>query len=77
MKRIDLTWKCQDCGYESPWWRGCERFLWCTECERLHTQAQRELIRASWADGGVEQEDTDEQEIRINLWRERHGIEVE
>jgi hypothetical protein len=28
-------WTCQRCGFRSPWWNGCGRFPFCTECERL------------------------------------------
>jgi hypothetical protein len=39
-----VLWYCADCGYKSPWWKGCERFKYCTECERRHLEVQRRQI---------------------------------
>lgn len=37
-------WYCADCGFKSRWWKGCERFKYCTECERRHLEIQRRQI---------------------------------
>jgi hypothetical protein len=34
------TWTCQRCGFRSPWWNGCGRFLYCTTCERIERNHQ-------------------------------------
>ena len=39
-----VLWSCTDCGFESPWWKGCERFKYCTECERRHLEIQRRQL---------------------------------
>ena len=36
-----VVWFCDDCGFKSPWWKGCERFKYCTECERKHAEIER------------------------------------
>jgi len=36
-----VVWFCDDCGFKSPWWRGCERFKYCTDCERKHAEIER------------------------------------
>ena len=37
-------WFCTDCGFQSRWWKGCERFKYCTDCERRHLEIQRRRI---------------------------------
>lgn len=39
------VWSCSDCGFESPWWKGCERFKYCTDCERRHLETQRRELK--------------------------------
>lgn len=39
------VWSCADCGFESPWWKGCERFKYCTDCERRHLEVQRRELQ--------------------------------
>jgi hypothetical protein len=39
------VWFCADCGFKSKWWKGCERFRYCTECERRHLEIQRRELR--------------------------------
>jgi hypothetical protein len=42
-----VVWVCDDCGFKSPWWRGCERFRYCTDCERVHSEIKRRQL-AIW-----------------------------
>jgi hypothetical protein len=39
------VWFCADCGFKSRWWKGCERFRYCTECERRHLEIERRALR--------------------------------
>jgi hypothetical protein len=39
-----VLWFCADCGFKSKWWKGCERFKYCTECERRHREIERRKI---------------------------------
>ena len=40
-------WSCSDCGFTSPWWKGCERFKYCTECEKRRAEESRRELRES------------------------------
>lgn len=35
------VWICDDCRFKCRWWRGCERFRYCTDCERKHREIER------------------------------------
>ena len=35
------VWVCDDCRFKCKWWRGCERFRYCTDCERKHREIER------------------------------------
>lgn len=49
-----VVWSCADCGFESPWWKGCERFKYCTDCERRHLETQRrEMIELAKKQGAA------------------------
>ena len=53
-----VRWSCTDCGFESPWWKGCERFKYCTDCERRHLEIQRrELIESEKQQGAATRND--------------------
>lgn len=39
-----VVWSCADCGFESPYWKGCERFKYCTDCERRHLEVERRQL---------------------------------
>jgi hypothetical protein len=55
------AWSCSDCGYESPWWKGCERFKYCTDCEQRHRATERrELQQSQKARGLGERNDVQE-----------------
>ena len=38
------VWICDDCRFKCKWWRGCERFRYCTDCERKHREIERRRI---------------------------------
>jgi hypothetical protein len=42
-----VVWVCADCGFKSKWWKGCERFKYCTECEQRHREIERRKIALS------------------------------
>jgi hypothetical protein len=35
------TWRCERCGFSSPYWLGCERFPLCTSCDANQRKANR------------------------------------
>lgn len=38
------VWICDDCRFKCKWWRGCERFRYCTDCERKHREIERRAL---------------------------------
>ena len=38
------VWVCDDCRFKCKWWRGCERFRYCTDCERKHREIERRQL---------------------------------
>src|SRR5262245_44287347 len=46
-------WSCSDCGFQSPWWKGCEQFDYCTECERRHREEDRRELQNQTKQGAT------------------------
>ncbi len=45
------TWRCERCGFASPWWVGGEHFKFCASCQRAEdrTEAARRRAQAQAA----------------------------
>jgi hypothetical protein len=39
-------WKCERCGFFSKAWLGCERWKFCTTCQRIEDRADAERRRS-------------------------------
>lgn len=51
------VWICEDCRYICKWWKGCERWRYCTECERRHLEIERRALALREKERGAETTD--------------------
>lgn len=44
----EIPWFCLSCKYTSPWWKGCDRFKYCTVCQARMERLESALRRVDW-----------------------------